>query len=83
MRFKYNFIYDDFYISTNVNLRTKHCLKGVRIWSYSVRTRKVRTRITPNMDTFHALKMNVDFEMFAARNGKKFKEMSINRIRKD
>ena len=76
MRFKYNFIQDDFHISTSLNLRTKHCLKSVRIWSYSVRLPKVRTRITPNMDTFHAFKMNVDFEMFAARNGKKFKKMS-------
>ena len=56
------------------NLRTRrrvsnksHCLKNVRIWSYSglysVRMREIWTRINPNIDTFHAVPM-ANFQKF-------------------
>ena len=36
----------------------KHCVKSVRIRSYSFRMRENTDRITPNKDTFYAVEVN-------------------------
>ena len=39
----------------NVNIKSTHCKKRVRISLYSVQMQENRTKKSPNMDTFHAV----------------------------
>ena len=42
-----------------ITISRLHCVKSVRIWSYSspysIQMREIRTRITSNRDTFYAV----------------------------